>query len=510
LELPKDAIVTAASHPPKEGRLPSGSAGLDQLLEGGFVTGGVYLLMGAPGTGKTTLGNQFCFALAARGLKSVYLSLLTESQSRMLANLQGMSFFDPAAIGGSIAYVGGYLVLRERRLPGLFQLIRKVLADEQPTLLVIDGVTTSVQDGDAAAREFIADLQLLSDSARCTTLLLANMSSADANAAEHSMVDGMLELTVHRAGQRTFREIEVLKCRGANHMLGGHEVEITSDGLVVRPRTELVLAARARLAAPADSERVTMGVPNLDLMLGGGLLRGSCTMLLGFAGSGKTLLASHFLDAGAERQEKGLYFGFYESPVRLVEAAEQLGLGFDRHVREGLIEIQWQPPLKYSLDALAQRLLENVRRRKVRRLVIDGLDGLRQSAFHPERTIRFVAALCNELRAEGVTLVLTEETQKIFGPEVEVRIEGVSALVDNILLLEYVDLDSELKRLISVVKQRGTGYEATVRELRITAGGITLEDDSTSAAAIIRHGRGARRGHRDTPAGRQDTHGSGR
>jgi circadian clock protein KaiC len=499
-----------AAHVTKEGRLTTGSAGLDHLLDGGFVTGGVYLIMGAPGTGKTTLANQACFALATRGQKSVYLSLLTESQSRMLSNLQSMAFFDPAAIGSSIAYVGGYLVLRERRLAGLFQLIRKVLADEQPTLLVIDGVTTSVRDGEAAVREFIADLQLLSDSSGCTTVLLANLSSEDANAAEHSMVDGMLELTMHRAGQRTFREVEVLKCRGVNHMLGGHELEINGDGVVVRPRTELVLAARARPALPNDGERLTTGVSNLDYLLGGGLLRGSCTMLLGFAGSGKTLLASHFLAAGAEREQQGLYFGFYESPVRLVEAADQLGLGFEQHVRAGTIEVQWQPPLKYSLDALAERLLESVRRRKVRRLVIDGLDGLRQSSYHPERTIRFVSALCNELRADGVTLLFTEETQKIFGPEVEVRIEGISALVDNILLLEYVDLDSELKRLISIVKQRGSRYETTVRELSIDQRGISLADDTTSAAAIIQHGRGSRRGHRDSPASRRETHGSGR
>jgi circadian clock protein KaiC len=502
--------MIAGTHHPKDGRLPSGIAGLDQLLDGGFVIGGVYLVMGTPGAGKTTLGNQCCFSLAARGQKAVYLSLLTESQSRMLANLQGMAFFDPSAIGGSIAYVGGYLVLRERRLAGLFQLIRKVLSDEQPTLLVIDGVTASMRDGDAAAREFIADLQLLSDSTGCTTLLLANMSSTDANSAEHSMVDGMLELTMHRAGQRTFREIEVLKCRGVNHMLGGHEVEISENGITVRPRTELLLAARARLAPPTELQRLSMGVHNLDVMLGGGLLSGSSTMLLGFSGSGKTLLSTHFLDAGARRQEACLYFGFYESPVRLVEAAAQVGLAFEQHVKEGLVELEWQPPLKYSLDALAERLLENVQRRKVRRLVIDGLDGIRQSAFHTERTVRFLTALCNELRAQGVTLVLTEETQKIFGPEVEVRIEGVSALVDNILLLEYVDLDSELKRLISIVKQRGSGYETTVRELCITNSGITLPDDSASAAAIIQQGREHRRGHRDSPAGRRDTHGSGR
>jgi circadian clock protein KaiC len=489
--------------PPAIARIETGVAGLDTLLDGGFVAGGVYLIMGAPGTGKTTLGNQACFALAARGGRAVYLSLLSESPSRMLSNLQGMAFFDPNAIGSSIAYVGGYLVLRERRLPGLFQLIRKVVSDEQPRLLVVDGVSASVREGDAAAREFIADLQMLSDTAGCTTLLLANMRAAEANSAEHSMVDGMLELTLHRAAQRSFREIEVLKCRGVDHFLGGHDLEITSSGLVVRPRTELLLARRARLAPPTSSERLTTGVKNLDDMLGGGLLRGSATMLLGFAGSGKTMLASHFLDAGATRGEPGLYFGFYESPVRLVEAADQVGLSFERHVRDGALEIEWQPSLKYGIDALGERILANVQRRGVKRVVIDGLDGLRQSAFHPERTIRFVSALCNEMRAQDVTLLLTEETQKIFGPEVEVPIEGISALVDNILLLEYLDLDSELKRLISIVKQRGSGYEGTIRELCITARGITLADDATSAAVILQHGRENQREHRGSPSARR-------
>jgi circadian clock protein KaiC len=502
--------MNGSAPPPKDGRLESGIWGLDQLLSGGFVAGGVYLIMGAPGTGKTTLGNQCCFHQAASGHKAVYLSLLTESQSRMLGNLQSMTFFDPAAIGSSIAYIGGYLVLRERRLPGLFQLVRKVLTDEQPRLLVIDGLAASMRETDAAAREFIADLQLLSETAGCTTLLLANMSSTDANSAEHSMVDGMLELSLHRNGQRSFREIEVLKCRGVDHFLGGHELEISADGVVVRPRTELLLAKRARVAPPTPAGRLRTGIPNLDQMLGGGLLGGSATMLLGFAGSGKTLLASHFLNAGAQSGERGLYFGFYESPVRLVEAAQSVGLDFAQHVKDELLEIQWQPPLRYSMDALGERLLTAVRKRGARRLVIDGLDGLRQSAYHPERTIRFVTAICNELRAEGITLLLTEETQKIFGPEVEVRIEGISALVDNIVLLEYLDLESELKRLISIVKQRASGYETDVRELQIGSHGITLADDSQSAAEIIRQGRASWRGHRDSPAGRRDTHGSGR
>jgi circadian clock protein KaiC len=153
----------------------------------------------------------------------------------------------------------------------------------------------------------------------------------------------------------------------------------------------------------------------------------------------------------------------------------------------------WQPALRYGLDALAERLLDDVRKRKVKRVVIDGIDGFRQSAAYPERTIRFATALSHELRALDVTVMITEETQKLFGPEVEVRIQGLSALVDNIILLEYMDVGSELKRLLSVVKQRGSGYDACVRELSITGRGIELAADSTSASAILTGTHGAGR-----------------
>ena len=230
---------------------------------------------------------------------------------------------------------------------------------------------------------------------------------------------------------------------------------------------------------------MSTGIANLDEMLRGGLLASSATLLLGFAGSGKTLLAQHFLDAGAQKQEPGLYFGFYETPERLIEGAEHVGLPMRQHVESNMISIMWQPALRFGLDQLAERLLADIRERQVRRVVIDGIDGFRQGAAFPERTIRFVTALSNELRALDVTVMVTEETQKLFGPEVEVRIPGLSALVDNIVLLEYLDIGTELKRLLSVVKQRGSGHDGNVRELHITDRGIELESDASSARQIL-------------------------
>jgi circadian clock protein KaiC len=468
-------------------RLSTGVPGIDMLLGGGLIRGGVYLVMGRPGTGKTTLSNQLAYFHAGQGARVVYITLLAETHARMLRNQQAFTFFRPELIGSSMIYLGGYLVLRERRLEGLLQMLRQVLRDEQPRVLIIDGIATAhaLGESEVSLKEFVAELQVLADMSSCTTLIAANMTSEQANGAEHSMVDGLIELTLKRSEQRTFREIEVLKFRGGDHFLGCHDLEIATSGLVVRPRTELLLAKRAQGARPCSDERRETGISHLDAMLGGGFLSGSVTMLLGFAGSGKTLFATHFLEAGAARGEPGLYFGFYEAPQRLIEAAENVGLPLQKRVSEGSVAILWQPPLRHGLEALAERLLSEVESRGIRRLVIDGLDGIRQSATFPERSIRFITALANDLRCRDVTVLITEETQKLFGPEVEVRIEGMSALVDNIILLEYLDVGPELRRLLSIVKQRGSGYDTAVRELCISDTGIALAADATSARIIM-------------------------
>jgi circadian clock protein KaiC len=182
----------------------------------------------------------------------------------------------------------------------------------------------------------------------------------------------------------------------------------------------------------------------------------------------------------------------------LIESAHNVGLtSFRSSDESGMISVMWQPALRYGLDALAERLLNDVRTRMVKRVVIDGIDGFRQGAAFPDRTIRFITALTNELRALDVTVLITDETQKIFGPDVEVHVQGLSALVDNIILLEYTDVGAELKRLLSVVKQRGSRHDPSVRELLITGKGIELAADATSANEILRatHERRRPRGH---------------
>lgn len=471
---------------PESRRFKTGVRGLDVVLDGGLLRGGTYLLMGLPGTGKTTLATQIAFNHAARGGRVTYVTMLAESHAHMLSNLEGMAFFDATRVGDGVTYVGAYITLRESKLAGVLELIRRSLREDRSDLLIIDGLSTTraYVGSDVALKEFIAELQILATMSRCTTLMLANLQRAEANEPEHSMVDGMIELTVCEAARRTFREIQVLKFRGSAHLLGRHDLEITSQGIVVRPCTEEVLSLSA---APAGegSRGVSTGIGQLDAMLDGGLVSGSSTMLLGFTGSGKTTVGAHFLAAGAAAGEPCLYFGFYESPDRFVQSNARMGIDLAPHVESGLVRCVWQPPLRYGLDELAERLLEDIQARGVRRVVIDGVDGFRQAASAPERPIRFLTALVNELRSRDVTAVMTEETLKLFGPDVEVRIEGMSALVDNIVLLEYVDFGVELRRLATVIKARGSRHESQVRELYITDRGVQVSDSAASAREVL-------------------------
>ena len=481
-------------------RAKTGVSGLDTLLRGGFVRGAIYLVMGRPGTGKTTLGNQLCFEHVKQGGRAAYMTLLAESHATMLKNLQNMKFFDAALINNGLSYVGAYRSLRDDKLRGLLDMVRRVILDEKASLLVIDGISPAraMAENDVALKEFVVELQMLSAMTNCTTILLANMTPADANDPEHTMVDGLIELAFEQHRRRTLRTIEVLKFRGTRHLMGRHELEIGSDGVTVCPRSEDVLDGSAR-PAPASDQRVQTGVRELDTMLHGGVLRGTTSVTLGFSGSGKTTLGLHFLHTGAQLGEPGVLLGFYESPERVFQCGERFGFGLREFAATDEFSHVWQPSHEYGLDRIAARLFAEIDRIGAKRVVIDSLDGLRQAAYDPSRTIRFVTALLGELRAREITTILTDETLKPSGPEMEMRVEGISALVENLLLLEYMTVGPRMRRLVSIVKQRASAHETSAREFFLTGRGIEVAPDARSAAEVSAHSEEFASRHNEKP-----------
>jgi circadian clock protein KaiC len=465
-------------------RVSTGVPGLDVVLRGGLLRGGLYVVIGAPGTGKTTLANQICFDQVRRGERVVYVTLLAESHSRMFINLQSFTFFDRALIGDVLQYFSGYNELETQGLAGLAQLLTQTVRQERASLIVLDGFDTVklVADSQLAVKHFVHQLHALSEISR-TTIILLLQPPDDQRSPELTMGDGVIELRDQPVGLRQVYDLVVRKFRGSTYLRGQHLFQITDDGMVVYPRSEAILTS-APTAAVVQRERFGFGVARLDEMIEGGLLAGSSTMLLGTPGSGKTLLGLHFLAAGAQAGQHALYFGLFEKPPQLLNKANQVGLSLDTFLNDGTVEIVWQSPREDILDIYAERLLAAVRRRKVQRLFLDGLDGFRLAAY-AERLPSFFLALLDELSALGVTTIFTSEMHQLFGPEVEVPVSNISGIVDNIFFLRYVELRSQLRRLISILKSRESAYDTAIREFTISSGGIDVASTFESAESIL-------------------------
>jgi circadian clock protein KaiC len=470
------------------GRVQSLVPGLDQVLCGGFLNGGLYLLQGPPGIGKTVLASQIIYRRAAQGSRALFITVLGENHGRMLAHLRPMRFFEPSLIPDRVTYLSAYQALEDEGLEGLAAFIRREVLARKATLLVLDGmsaVEAKVGAGAGAGFEmkrFTHGLQTLASATDCT-MLLVTTAAGPGSAPEHTMVDGIIELVQRSFGVRGERRLLVHKLRGSDFLEGEHAFRITREGVSVFPRTEALLATPT-LRGPPPRTRVSSGIASLDAVFQGGIPEATMAAVVGPSGSGKTTLGLHFLSASSAA-EPGLLFGCYEPPERLHLKAETIGLDLPAAERRGDLEILWHPLGEHILDELAQRLLDAVRRRGVKRLLIDGLSGFQQAALEPERIERFWSALSNELRALGVTTLHTLEMPELMGADLRLPVGGVSMLAEVVVVLRYVELRSRLYRLVSLFKVREGAFDPAIRKFEITATGIVVGEPFEGAEAVL-------------------------
>jgi circadian clock protein KaiC len=453
-------------------RVPTGVPGLDTLLRGGLVKGSVYMVMGMPGAGKTILGNQVGFHHVSTGGRALYVTLLAESHTRMIGNLRPMAFFEPERISESIAYLSAYSVLEEGGLEALIELLRKEIKAHAATLLILDGLIAAEEFAPTqrAFKKFIHALQVMTGLVGCTTLLLTTGGGKGLRA-EHTMVDGLLILRERTFGVRAVRDLTVRKFRGSGHLRGPHTFQINERGITIYPRLE-ALVEEGAVSEVSSEGRKAFGIKSLDKMIEGGISPGSATMLLGTPGSGKTLLGLHFLAEGARRGELGHYFAFYDSPRRVLEQTSNVGLRLEPLLEQGLLELSFRPPVETPLDVLGVQLISLIRERQVRRLFVDGFDALSKAVIHKPRITRFMAALVNECRTRGVTLLFSVETKALFGYELKFPVRGISMIAENILFLRRAEVRAEMVRFLSVLKFRTSEHDSLLRHLQISSRGL--------------------------------------
>ena len=451
----------------------TGVPGLDTVLGGGLRQAGLYLIEGRAGGGKTILASQIAFHRASLGETVLYVTVLAEAHGKLLGHLRQLDFFEESRISRSVMLLSGYQQLTEHGLDGLLKHIAAIGQEFSPSLLVLDGFRAAATFADdRELSRFLHQLDLLITAMRCTTLLLSPLISNEPRP-EHTLVDGLIELSVESRNLRRTRLLEVHKLRGAAHYEGRHVFRITNAGIHVFPRLEATLSDNPPVPEEIPG-RVASGIDELDRMMSGGVMPGSTTAIMGAPGAGKTLMGLSFLQEGLRCGEPVIYFGFYESPQRLVAKADGVGLHLQQAIDSGQLIMQWQPALELVLDELGELLLGLVQRTRATRVFIDGIEGFRDTSAYPERHQMFVTALTVLLRATGVTTFFSQELPLFRRSFSVVNRMRLSAILENILLLRYTQTRSRLRRLLSIVKMRENVYDGDVREFRVTDRGFVI------------------------------------
>ena len=292
-------------------RLRSAVPGFDQILGGGLFRTGVYIIQGLPGCGKTILANQICYGHVAEGGSAVYVTLLAESHSRMIQHLSTLSFFDVKAFPDKLAYISAFHDLETAGLKGPMAVLRREMRTRKVGVLVLDGlVAASEGASDLDLKKFIHELQSIAVLQDCTVLLLTS-GNIHRMAAEHTMVDGLVELEDKLFDARTERSIQVRKFRGAGPLRGKHSLRIDNDGITVFPRIESLYRIAAADTTTTEAA-VTSGIPSLD-----GLLAISIS----------TLHRGYLIWFRPERLRLVLWAGDPQKPVRYGEDGDLAALG---------------------------------------------------------------------------------------------------------------------------------------------------------------------------------------
>ena len=468
-------------------QLATGVPGLDELLGGGIPEFSFNLIAGTPGAGKTTLAHQMMFALANPQRRALFFTVLGEPPLKMLRYQQQFSFFEIDKINASIKFVNLASDLLDGQFDRVLARITKEVESFSPSLVFVDSFRSVVQSakagGNAGAfglQHFVQTLGVQMTSWQATTFLIGEYPTQEEKSSPvFTVADGIIWMSQHVHLDVMVRKLQVVKMRGQAQRPGLHSFRIGENGVQVFPRA-LLTSDVASMSVVSAGQRLTMGVPLLDAMMGGGLPVGYSLLVVGPSGSGKSILATEFLAEGVRLGEPGVIAAFEKSPTQLF--SDRL----HEMVKAGQVEVINTRALDLSIDETLHDLVSLIKTRKAKRVVIDSLSGF-ELALAPMFRENFREALYRltaVLTSMGVTVLMTAELEDRYN---DLRFSGYgnAFLTDAILMFRYVEISGQFKRVMSVVKVRASAHSKDIRFFEIAQDSIVIGKTLTHYQGIL-------------------------
>jgi circadian clock protein KaiC len=470
--------MSGQSKAQREPRCPLGIEGLDEILGGGLPPNRLYLIQGRPGVGKTTLALQFLLEGARLGESGLYVTLSeTQQELEGVAKSHGwelgpIHLFEVSSIAEEIQSEtdNTFFHPSEVELNRTIKAVLDEVARVKPVRVVFDSLSELRMLAETALRYRRQILRLKQSFAgqKCTVLLLDEYSAGPGDLQIESVAHGVIWLQCSAPEYGVSRrQLNIQKLRGVKFREGNHDFIIRRGGLVVFPR---LVAADHHTEFKRES--IPSGNPELDAMLGGGLDRGTSTMLMGPPGTGKSTLTIKFVLAAANRGEKVLFFAFDETLGTLTGRAAQMSMDLGPHLQSGVVRLQQIDPAEISPGELASTIQHGVVRDGIRWVIIDSINGY-LNAMPEDRCLNLqLHELLAFLNQRGVLTIMVLAQQGLVGM-MQSSVD-LTYLADTVLLFRYFESRGSLRQALSVIKKRSGTHERTLREIRVGSLGVQV------------------------------------
>jgi circadian clock protein KaiC len=469
----------------------TGVLGLDEVLQGGLSRGHIFLLEGEPGAGKTTIALQFLLEGAKAGENSLYITLSeTEAELRGGAASHGWTLGPEISVFELIPPENlldskqqqSLLYSSDLELGETTQQIFDAVERTKPSRVVLDSLSEIRLLAQSSLRYRRQILAIKHYFARygATVIMLDDLTAEAADKTVHSVAHGVIrleELAPAYGAER--RRLRVLKYRGRQYRGGYHDFTITTGGVNVFPR----LIAAEHVTQFARTQLST-GIAEFDTLMGGGIETGSSTLILGPAGTGKSLIVMTFVKAAVARGEKVALFIFDEELGLLFDRMKAMGIDLQSERDKGNIFLHQIDAAELSPGEFAHRVRGTVETQKIKTVVIDSLNGYQAAMPEENSLILHMHELLQYLNRQGASTFMTVAQHGLVG-DMQTPVD-VTYLADSVILLRYFEAMGKVRRALSIIKKRSGFHETTIREFKISDAGLSVGEPLEAFHGVLR------------------------